>query len=169
MSEQGKYSTNTAFFLWLACVFGLCGIHRIYLGRVGTGILYLCTFGLFGIGQVVDLIRLRSIVEEENLKHAALEALAEKRALAGGRRPALPPGHGDPARVLRIELTRAAARCGGRLTIPQAVVETGQDFREVEAALDEMARGGYVDISNDEATGAVIYTFGGLSGPLGTS
>jgi TM2 domain-containing membrane protein YozV len=41
----------------LLCVFvGVFGIHRFYLGRVGTGILMLITFGGFGIWYVIDII-----------------------------------------------------------------------------------------------------------------
>ena len=165
VSDDGKekFTTGTAFLLWLAFAVGLCGIHRIYLGKTFTGILYLFTFGLFGFGQFIDLIRLRSLVAEENLKHEALLALAEKRALGTGQRPALALPPADRAAALRIELTRAAARRGGRLSIPQAVVETGQDFQIVEDTLDAMARSGYVDIDNSES-GAVVYVFSGLSG-----
>lgn len=38
--------------------FGLSGLHRFYTGHIASGILYLLTYGLFGIGNVVDLIRL---------------------------------------------------------------------------------------------------------------
>lgn len=45
---------------WLAlllCLFaGYLGAHRFYEGKIGTGILYLCTMGLFGFGVLVDLI-----------------------------------------------------------------------------------------------------------------
>jgi restriction system protein len=45
-----------AFFL---CLFlGYLGAHKFYEGKVGMGILYFFTFGLCGIGWVVDLIRL---------------------------------------------------------------------------------------------------------------
>jgi hypothetical protein len=30
-------SSGTAFLLWLACLAGVCGIHRFYLGRPLSG------------------------------------------------------------------------------------------------------------------------------------
>lgn len=47
---------------WIAlilCVFfGWLGVHRFYEGKVITGLLYLCTLGFFGIGWIVDIVRL---------------------------------------------------------------------------------------------------------------
>ncbi len=41
----------------LLCIFvGALGIHRFFVGKIGTGLLYLFTFGLFGIGWIYDLI-----------------------------------------------------------------------------------------------------------------
>lgn len=47
---------------WLALAlcffFGGLGIHRFYVGKIGSGILYLCTCGLFGIGWVIDFFKI---------------------------------------------------------------------------------------------------------------
>lgn len=41
----------------LLCIFlGVVGAHRFYVGKVGTGILYLFTGGFFGVGWIIDII-----------------------------------------------------------------------------------------------------------------
>ena len=45
-----------AILLWL--LLGYLGAHQFYAGKVGMGILYLFTFGLCGIGWVIDGVSL---------------------------------------------------------------------------------------------------------------
>ena len=49
-------SRTIALILWFA--FGIFGVHRFYAGKTGSGVLYLLTAGLFGIGWFVDLFLL---------------------------------------------------------------------------------------------------------------
>jgi TM2 domain-containing membrane protein YozV len=42
--------------IFLLCLlFGWCGVHRFYLGKLGTGLLQLFTLGALGIWWCIDL------------------------------------------------------------------------------------------------------------------
>ena len=53
------YSPKSRVAALLICIFfGPLGIHYFYVGRIGMGILYLLTVGFFGIGWLIDIIRI---------------------------------------------------------------------------------------------------------------
>lgn len=49
---------NKWISLFLCIFLGWLGIHRFYEGKVITGILYLCTLGFFGLGWIIDIVRI---------------------------------------------------------------------------------------------------------------
>lgn len=52
---------------WILLTFlGVFGAHRFYMRKWGTGLLYLCTAGLFLVGLLYDLWTLNSQVSERN-------------------------------------------------------------------------------------------------------
>lgn len=53
-------SKMVALILCLLGFFGLSGLHRMYVGKVGSGIVHFFTFGVFFIGTVIDLISILS-------------------------------------------------------------------------------------------------------------
>jgi TM2 domain-containing membrane protein YozV len=64
MKFTGKKSIGASYLIWL--IFGFVGFHRFYLGKIGTGVLYLLTFGLFGLGWLWDLFAIPSYVNSHN-------------------------------------------------------------------------------------------------------
>ncbi len=56
-ARMGRMKNKWGAFL--LCLFlGALGVHKFYEGKVGMGILYLFTVGLFGIGWFIDCIAL---------------------------------------------------------------------------------------------------------------
>lgn len=53
-----------AYLLWF--LLGPVGVHKFYLGKIGMGILYLFTGGIFLIGWIIDLFTLPSQVRAYN-------------------------------------------------------------------------------------------------------
>ncbi|MCE7748090.1 MAG: TM2 domain-containing protein [Candidatus Heimdallarchaeota archaeon] len=54
--QVGPSQKSRLTALVLCLIFGWAGIHRFYVGKVGSGILYLLTVGIWGIGWAIDCI-----------------------------------------------------------------------------------------------------------------
>lgn len=55
-----------AYALWGAALFGVCGLHRFYAGRWLSGLIWLATGGLCGIGQLIDVVFVSRMVDDHN-------------------------------------------------------------------------------------------------------
>lgn len=57
--DKIETSNKSRLVAFLLCyIFGMFGAHRFYVGKKGTAILYILTFGLFGIGLLIDTLRI---------------------------------------------------------------------------------------------------------------
>lgn len=65
VDERERAPVN-AYLLWLPCLFGVAGLHRLYAGRWISGLLWLFTFGLCGFGQVIDLVFIPRMIADYN-------------------------------------------------------------------------------------------------------
>lgn|SRR5690606_7735577 len=60
----GRYDYSVS---WLLLTFlGIFGVHRFYLGKWVTGLIWLCTGGFFTLGLIYDFLNLNEIVSEQN-------------------------------------------------------------------------------------------------------
>lgn len=63
--SQGSYDYSVA---WLLLTFlGIFGVHRFYLGKWISGIIWLCTGGFFFLGYLYDFLNINEMVSERNL------------------------------------------------------------------------------------------------------
>lgn len=63
---NNTHSIVIGYLLW---IFGFLGAHRFYYGKPKTGTLWLCTFGLLGIGWLVDLFLIPSMDREADSRY----------------------------------------------------------------------------------------------------
>ena len=67
MSES-THLKSVGYILW---IFGFLGAHRFYFGKPISGTIYLFTFGLFGIGWLVDLFLMPSLERQAEMRFVA--------------------------------------------------------------------------------------------------
>lgn len=66
--SNNTHSVAIGYLLW---IFGFTGAHRFYFGRKWTGLLWLCTGGLFGVGWLLDAFFIPKMDREADHRYAA--------------------------------------------------------------------------------------------------
>lgn len=66
--ENNSHSKVMGYLLWL---FGFMGAHRFYYGKPVSGTIWMLTFGLCGIGWIIDIFLIPSMDEDCDTKYLA--------------------------------------------------------------------------------------------------
>lgn len=65
---SSTHNKGIGYILW---IFGFTGAHRFYFGKPVTGLIWLCTGGLFLIGWIVDLFLIPSMDRQADSKYVS--------------------------------------------------------------------------------------------------
>jgi TM2 domain-containing membrane protein YozV len=66
-AERGdSHSLLMGYLLW---IFGFLGAHRFYYGKKVTGVIWLCTLGLLGVGWILDLFLMPFLSRSANRRY----------------------------------------------------------------------------------------------------
>jgi TM2 domain-containing membrane protein YozV len=166
-----------AYLLAAFSVLGCAGLHRFYLGRPVSGVLYLVTWGWFGLGTLHDFIRMRSLINRANAEqlgaqpqtlHLHIHGMADPESvrLAAMKGMAMLSGSSTPApeqtqAELEGAILRSAQAHGGTVTAALVALEASLSLDQAQNELRRLHQAGFcsVDVSVD---GAEIFTFAGL-------
>ncbi len=140
---EERRSLALSYGLWCLTLVGVCGIHRIYNRKPVSGLIWLFTFGLCGIGQLVDLLLIPDMVARANRQLQP----------SSGAAPALPP--------IDRQLLRLARQVGERgFTINDALIELDLpphcDITTLQREIETLLQLNLLDVGNDER-GRVVY------------
>jgi hypothetical protein len=151
-----RYNVGIAYLLWLVSGCGMLGFHRFYLGKVGTGILWLCTGGVCGVGAIYDIVTLPRQVQEANVRYEVEARVRGELGYDRGYAPAYAPQPKpeDPEKTV----LRVARKNGGFVTPGEAALEGDMSVDEARKLLEKMASMGNAEM-RVRSSGVVVYFF----------
>jgi TM2 domain-containing membrane protein YozV len=156
------YSTGLAYFLWLISGVGALGFHRFYLGKWGTGLLFMATGGLGGIGSFYDLITLPIQVRDANLRNAYREAIYDRKSQNQQQVTQTDFKTSMRKEIKKDSLERVILKTAkenqGIATPSEVAIESGLSIDIAKNALEKLVSNGHADIRVSK-NGRMVYFF----------
>jgi hypothetical protein len=153
------YYTLIAYILWFISGFGVLGFHRFYLGKIGTGLLWMFTGGLGMIGSIFDFFTLPSQVKEANFRQAIMDEYARRsidnkhwRNVDDGKMHII-SGKESVEHVI-LKLAKANK---GILTASELALSAHISIDEAKKDLDAMVSKGFAELRVRQS-GSLVYT-----------
>jgi TM2 domain-containing membrane protein YozV len=145
------YTEGKAYLMWLLSII-VPGLHRFYLGKIGSGLLYFFTGGLFFIGTLTDVFRIPRLVREANYALALEKALLSDTVRIEKN---VPKEKKDS--VEKVILKTAKANHG--IVTPSEVALEGEiPIEEARKYLDKITAKGFAEMKIKE-NGVIVYCF----------
>jgi TM2 domain-containing membrane protein YozV len=157
-------SKGVAYLLWF--FLGILGAHRFYLGKVGTGLLYLFTGGVFGIGWFIDLFTLSGQVDLYNALHGGGSTNInqnnnQNNIVVNVAAPAYAPPPSGSAPMVKLSAEKQILSLADKsdvLSIKQIVSQTSLELDEAEEAVKKLVAKGMAREQVD-SNGKLSYNF----------
>jgi len=153
------YSTLIAYILWFLSIFGWLGFHRFYLGKIGTGFLWMFTGGLFMVGSIFDFFTLPSQVKEANIRQAIIEESARRnidnkrwRNVDDGKMHIINNRESVEHVILKLAKSNK-----GILTASELALSAHISIDEAKKDLDAMVSKGFAELRVRQS-GSLVYT-----------
>jgi len=145
-----------AYLFWFASWFGFAGLHRFYLGKPVSGLLYLVTWGFGGIGTIYDAMTMPRLVHRARLERRVERVLDEE--TRSYRIASPPPRYAQPRESIEHAILRIANENHGIVTPSKIALERNIS---VEAAKAELERLNTNHICEMRVTrsGVIVYAF----------
>jgi hypothetical protein len=152
-------SISVAYLLWLLGGCGALGLHRFYLGKIPTGVLYLMTGGLGMVGSVIDFFTMTSQVREANIKLQIREAMELRKYET--YLPRYRERADDSYRKkesLEHAILRSAKANNGMVTPSDVALEADVTLDEAREQLESLAKKGFAEM-RIRKSGIIVYCF----------
>jgi TM2 domain-containing membrane protein YozV/predicted transcriptional regulator len=157
------YSVGLAYLFWFVSGFGALGLHRFYLGKIPSGILWMCTGGLGMIGAIYDFFTLPKQVEEANIRKAITDQINQQHMHVHHHNGDWRYVHDGNAKIVKDKepteriILRLAKENKGILTPSELALSANLSIDESKKALDALVSKGFAEI-RVRKSGTLVYT-----------
>lgn len=149
------YNTAIAYLLWFLSGFGALGFHRFYLNKIGSGLIWLLTGGLFMVGSVYDFFTIPAQVREANLRVRYREAIDYRQQRGIGEEPRRRRLNNESVEQI---ILKTAKKNKGVVSPSEIALEAEIPLEKAKKNLENLAENGYADLRVTKS-GVIVFVF----------